>query len=342
MAAVAPDVQPPPPADMAQWAAALLPALARLRITEQDHQITDQSWINALIALGFAHVKLAADSTRTVSVLVLPTRVTAGCWVALGGLLYSVRFSAQQNVWKALANSPRGTVAELLVRNPRRKSGWDQLRVELLSVGPDRDFAGERAVCVRVVDGPKQYRDSTLKWSWRTWRNEVYPPPTRARAVSNASERSADRVITALADAMTGQWIFSNRQAVTLVTDVASIKREVENITLATSERSSASLLSIIAPANGTVRPHPIRTGQPPPVSPLLVLDGPKALRQLEAGGLGSVVVLLEFSEVDASVENLLGPWLAAHDAVLDLGPLAAVPIPRSWQLVVSRFAAVV
>lgn len=308
-------------------------------ISEAGNILSDTHLIHKLISFGQEQAGLAADRNLTLTVMILPARNTAACWIALGSLLAGIRLSAQRNVWEALANTAAGTRQSLLVRKPSARSGWVVLTVELISFGRDADFAGDQAVSVRVVDGPRQYSGSTLKWNWRTWKREVYPPPAHAHAVRNRSQQNIDAVVTALAETARGTYVFSDQRSVTVVTDIASAERDTAGICIGANDRAPVELWSVLNGPNESVIFHSGRSGHQAPESPVLVLDGPRALRHLRPIDQGSIVVLLAYSEIDASVENILAPWLAEHDAHLSLGGLSSVEIPESWQVTVSRMA---
>lgn len=315
------------------------PRIKALEISDEIGKIPPMPWIDTLLHVGWAVMRGADAARRTIVVVSMPSRRSAAVWVALGAVVESIREFDQRNAWENLRSAPVGSKFPVLLRESKDRRPV-RLTVEVVRTGPLALFDGEWAIRVRVIDGPISHSGAEFTWDWSRWRERVLPAGAKAGRLADRKLNSLSVVLETLSGASATGWLCTPRYAAVIIGDRGVVLQDAADLDLSVDSGPSALAGSLIDGTLPQIRAFSTRIAEAPPETPLLVLNGPEALSFLVPGDRSSVVVLLDWSEIDDAVRNALGPWLDQNDPSLPNIELNGLPAPKSWQIVMTTVRA--
>jgi hypothetical protein len=202
--------------------------------------------------------------------------------------------------------------------------------VVLVANGPDPLFGGNHAVRVRVESG--RNAGAIYMYDWHLWRDTVRPLKAGLPPKTEARMRDADRLLTGLAGAPAGAWMIDGLREVVVVSNRIEVLRDFHGISLRGAQGRPVEVSGIIGDHQRAIAVCPLKSVDDE--APVVILDGPRALRHLQPRDEGGAVVLLAMAEVDGVTQNMLLPWLCEDNDTLTAPELTALKFPKGWQIV--------
>jgi hypothetical protein len=289
----------------------VLAALKRddLDLVFGSEPISIPQWLDWLIWLGQWMRTQAALDGRRVVVVRMPSRRLGSAFTAAGVIFASARLHDDSLDWEGLCSLPRGTKVfwrEVASGRSMRRSG---------AVVGLRQNNGDDLM--EVVDETQKGAPPI---------NRVFAKSaalsygiTLGRVSARANERltSAERVIRAVVTDAAQGWMRSPAIECTIITERSSFLSDLEGLTIRArpgGETYCSDLLAIMDSGNrthGKTRLAPARNdGVLDESGSVTILDGASAAVRLGDTVAKSVVVLLEQSEYDEEVEQLIRTFL--------------------------------
>lgn len=285
----------------------VLAALKRddLSLVVGDKPTSMPPWLDWLVWLGQWMRAQAALEGRRIAVVKMPSRRLGAAFTALGAVFASARLHDDSLDWEGLRGLPLGT--KIFWREPasgrsirrsgivsglRQIEGGDFIEVVVEAQKSTRLFAKSAALSYGITLGPVS---------------------------AQADERlaSAERVVrAALTDSAQG-WMRAPGIECTIVTERTSLLSDLDGLAISAGPGIEASCSDLLAIADSGGRSHgktrvaPARSdGVLDESGSITILDGASAAVRVGDTIARSVVVLLDQSEYDEEVEQLIKTFL--------------------------------
>ncbi len=285
------------------------------------------AWLDWLVWLGQWMRAQAALAGRRVAVVRMPSRRLGAAFTAAGAVFASARLHDDALDWEGLRGLTPGTKIywrELASGRSIRRSGS--------VVGLRQIYGGD---CMEVlVDTQNRSQQSTRFFAKAA---ALSYGITLGAVSAQADERlaSAERAIRAVVPDAAQGWLRSPGIECTIITERSSFLSDLDDLAIRTGVGVEASFSDLLAIADSGGRSHgktrlvPARSdGVLDESGSVTILDGASAAGRIGDTTARSVVVLLEQSEYDEEVEQLIQTYLGYAVQTHIHAPAHGVKVP--------------
>lgn len=283
-------------------------------------------WIEWLVWLGQWMREQAASDERRIVVVRMPCRRLAAAFTALGAVFASARLHDDSLDWEGLRGLPLGTKIFWRERGAGRSTRRSGI------VDGVRQIDGGDFMAV-VVDAQKSTRlfAKSAALSYGITLGSV-------SAVAEERLASSERVIRALLTDVAQGWIRSPAIECTVITERTSFLSDLEGLVIRVGPGVEAPCSDLLAIADSSGRLHgktmvapARRDGVPDESGSITILDGASAAFRIGDTIAKSVVVLLDQSEYDEEIAQLVQTFLGfAVDVHVQAPPNGVKTSPES------------
>ncbi len=281
-------------------------------------------WSDWLLWLGQWMRVQAALEGRRIAVVRMPSRRLAAAFTAVGAVFAAARLHDDSLDWDGLRSLPPGTKIfwrEVASGRSTNRSGT----VTGLRLIDGRDFMEV------AVESRRKAQQSTHLFAKSA---AISYGITLGAVSAKADERlsSAERLVrAALTDSAQG-WIRSPAIECTIITERSSFVGDLEGLNIGVGIAVRAPIADLLAIAGAGGRTHgktrvaPARSdGVLDESGSITILDGAAAALRIGDAIAGSVVVLLDQSEYDEEVEQMIQTFMSYADPVHVHAPASGV-----------------
>lgn len=266
-------------------------------------------WANWLIWLGAWTRCQAAMDGRRVVVVRLPSRRLSAAFVCLGMLLVASRLHDDALDWEALQALPNGTTVHW--RDPR---GGKSKRYTG-TVDSVREIGGDKYLAISIA--PTKIRPPTTFLLPRSTALTYGVTLGVITQQINEQLTAAARLYKSVVDGASQSWIRSPAADSTVVTERTSFLEDLSELALVGGQSGVVNFDEALAIAGVTNQQHgklqlvPSRERlMKEAPDGVTVLDGAAASMCLGSSRSRSVVLLLDYSEYDDELVNVISPFL--------------------------------
>lgn len=281
----------------------------RLSLQAAGHLRPIPDWADWLIWVGAWSRCQAAMDGRRVVVVRLPSRRLSAAFVSLGGLLAASRIHNDSLDWEALQALPSGTTVHWREVKGGKSTSYTG------TVDSVREIADSKCLAISIKS-PKRHLGSTF-----------FLPMSTALAygvtlglVSNRTDEqltAAAGLYKSIVDGNPQSWIRSHGADSTLVTERTSFLEDLSDLALVAGKSSVVAFEETLVISSVSNQQHGklqlvasrSRVLQDAPAG-VTILDGANAAIFLGGARSRSIVLLLDYSEYDEELVNLINPWV--------------------------------
>lgn len=309
---------------------------AGLALLDGEHEIVFPRQLVSLFKLGWAISSSHNAAAGTLYVLCLPVRSSSAHWIALGCLAERLDIDSRKAARSEfLSKQPGDEAIVALEHGPSRGR-----RVTVKVLVENVEGAGEeRQIRFRIVDGKKSHVGVAVTMDYQKWTRCLRPGQALIKGISRKID-ALRSFYCRFTPNPTFDWFVDQRRLISIRGNVAAMTRDSSDITIVNlKKRKQVQLEQLLCMKLGKVHMASSRDMEGPQSTELTILNGPEAVRTLQPGLRGTVVAILAWPEIDASVQTHIGQYLAADDPSIPSLSLSGLSIPRQWTLLTAAWS---
>lgn len=298
-----------------------------LQVAGQPQLIPD--WADWLIWLGAWTRCQAAMDGRRVVVVRLPSRRLSASFVSLGALLAASRIHDDALDWDALQALPSGTTVHWREIKGGKSASYTG------TVDSVREIAGSKCLAISI-GSPKRHLGTTFFLP----RSTALTYGVTLGSVTNRTDEqltAAAGLYKSIVDGAPQSWIRSHGADSTVVTERTSFLEDLSDLSLVVGKSDAVAFEEALTISSISNQQHGklqlvasrSRTLHDAPAG-VTVLDGANAAVFLGIARSRSIVLLLDYSEYDEELANLINPFVGCSiDAGIHVPPNGVMAPPN-------------
>lgn len=303
---------------------------ADLGLVDGEQVLDFPRQISSLFKLGWSISSKRDTATGTLYILSLPVRGSSAQWIALGCLAEHLDVASRAATKEDFLNKQPGDEAVVaLTHGPSRgRRVTVKVRVEHI------EGTGEgRRIKFRIVEGKKSHVGVAITMDYQEWVGCLRPGKTLIKGMARKID-PLRAIYSRLVHHPNLDWFVDQKRLVSIYGSVAAMHRDISDIAIWDRKRKKDVRLEHLLCVNlGKVHVASPRGAEGSSSREITILNGPEAVRNLQPGWQGVVIAILAWPEVDASIQTLVAPYLAADNPSVPELDVSGMWIPRQWTL---------
>jgi hypothetical protein len=313
--------------------------------TIESHEVVDSipEWVGFLIWAGWLMNRKSPQHERTVLVILLPTRICCSVFCCLGALIRSIERGDTILSWDQFLALPAGS--KVCVRYPGSKTRMRKKTVEGI-VG--RNMTATQAAREITITSKNKSYNALTQWVFQCKFNDYEITP--AAPLSSRMDSKLSNIMIFYKTIVKGfrpTSVLAWSRECLLVTNLASWRSEAGGVMIFPQEESkrmsSYTLHELLMPSHdlkaeysGIFLSTPKSDKTSFLNSPIAILNGPEAIKSWDRIRSSNVIMLLDHTEYDDTIENFLAPFSdARNDKTVVLPEGIPADLPAGVELVI-------
>lgn len=313
---------------MSEWLKPLnLQSHIKIGSPAYQYNFTDiPDWISFLIWSGWSMRHIKFEDNRVFMIVLLVSRVCAPAFCAFGSLIAAHgKYEPSSLSWNEFISLPLKTVVYVQNDDFRASSGIARLEGE---IGEIWECGGQTTRAVHIISRSKRYSGARFIIPQAGFSKFKFSLIPHLSAEKEGTIKKLHEFYKSVKPSYDINWIFHKSHECSVMTNLAGWIREVDDIRVVLEKGciglemySLSELLMTVCDKNSyflskTLLTSPKSMNQDTIDAPLTILDGYEAVKNWEAVKSKGVIMLLERSEYDGFVDNIIAQLSNARTSI--------------------------